>query len=79
MWYKNDDLATICSNCREVFFVNKTSQGFEADKAKAQVKETMNDAISTLKSLEYDPVDGLLNAYNALGEARAIGVGLLLV
>lgn len=73
---QNEETATSCSNCGEVFAVKKTGSGFEADKAKEQVKVAMNDAVSTLKSLGIDPVGGLLQSYNALGEARALGVGI---
>lgn len=73
---KNEDDATSCASCGEVFAVAKTSTGFEADKAKEQVKEAMNDAVSTLKSLGTDPVGGLLKSYEALGDARSLGVGI---
>ncbi len=73
---QNEDTATSCTSCGEVFAVPKSSTGFEADKAKEQVKVAMNDAVSTLKSLGTDPVGGLLQSYNALGEARSLGVGI---
>lgn len=73
---QNEDTATSCTSCGEVFVVAKSNTGFEADKAKEQVKVAMNDAVSTLKSLGTDPVGGLLQSYNALGEARSLGVGV---
>ena len=73
---QNEDTATSCTSCGEVFAVAKSSSGFEADKAKEQVKVAMNDAVSTLKSLGTDPVGGLLQSYNALGEGRSLGVGV---
>ena len=57
---QNEDTATSCTSCGEVFVVAKSNTGFEADKAKEQVKVAMNDAVSTLKSLGTDPVGGLL-------------------
>jgi hypothetical protein len=68
----NEASATACSACGEKFKADGTS----VDKAKEQVKDAMNDAWATLKSLGIDPVGGLLNSYKSLGEARSVGVGV---
>jgi hypothetical protein len=48
---------------------------FQADKAKEHVRVAVNDAWETFKTLWLDPVGQLMNAYQALGDARAVGVG----
>lgn len=68
---KNDDTATGCSACGEVL-----KRAFDAGKAKEQVKDTATDAWRALQSLGLDPVGGLLKTYQALGSARALGVGI---
>lgn len=73
---KNDEAAINCTACSEPLKVDTASGGFQADKAKEQVKETMDAALTTAKALGLDPVGGLLKAYQALGATRSLGVGL---
>ena len=73
---KNDEAAINCTACSEPLKVHTASGGFQADKAKEQVKETMDAALTTAKALGLDPVGGLLKAYQALGATRSLGVGL---
>lgn len=49
---------------------------FNSERAKEQVRATVNDAWETFRSLLGDPVGGLASAYENLGEARALGVGV---
>jgi len=72
----NTDDAIVCVSCGHSFKADMTSGGFQADKAKEQVKVAVNDAWETFQTLWLDPVGRLMNAYQALGDARALGVGV---
>jgi len=66
--------AMSCSSCSNP--LAQSNAGFQADKAKEQVKVALGDAKATVMSLGLDPVGGLLGAYQGLGKTRALGVGV---
>ena len=72
----NTDDATVCVSCGHSLKVDQSSGGFQAGKTKEQVKVAVNDAWETFQTLWLDPVGKLMNAYQALGDARALGVGV---
>lgn len=73
---KNDDGSMTCGACGCAIPTNSSASVFDSEKAKEQVKATVNDAWETFRSLLTDPVGRLANAYESLGESRALGVGV---
>jgi len=72
----NTDEAIVCTSCGQQLKADASGPIFQSDKAKEQVKVAVSDAWDTFQSLWLDPVGRLLNAYEALGPGRSLGVGV---
>jgi hypothetical protein len=73
---ENVEANEFCGSCGKSLNPSAGDKAFNTEQIKSQVKGAANDVFVTLRNFGIDPVGGLPEAYNGLGERRALGVGL---
>lgn len=70
------DGSIACSSCGTSFAAGAPRAGAAAAVAGERMKAASSDALGAFKTFMGNPVGGLADAYNSLGPARALGVGI---